>query len=107
IPKLKRVRLRHLLTHTIGHDEGLMFSKDIKDRDQDNLLEYIWNSKIVHEPGQYFVYSNAGPYLISALIQEELGVNLSQWINDLLFEPLGIEIFEWKNYGKYCAASSG
>jgi CubicO group peptidase (beta-lactamase class C family) len=107
IPKLGRVKLRHLLNHTIGHEVGLMFSKDIRDRDPETLLDYIWNTEIVYEPGEHFFYSNAGPFLISAIVQEELGVNLSAWINDLVFRPLGIENFEWKNYGKYCAASSG
>lgn len=107
ISKLPRVKLRHLLTHTIGHDVGLMFSKDIKDRDPDTLIEYIWNTDILYEPGEHFVYSNAGPFLFSAIIQEELGENLSDWVNRLLFKPLQIKEFEWKNYGKYCAASSG
>jgi CubicO group peptidase (beta-lactamase class C family) len=107
LPRLRKVRLKHLLNHTIGFPVGLMFSKDIKDRDPNTLLEYILNYEITHDPGDFFVYSNAGPYLISAIIQEELGCNLAEWVGDTLFDPLGITDFEWKNYGKYCAASSG
>jgi len=103
----QRVKLKHLLTHTIGYEVGLLFSKDIKDRSPDTLLEYVFNYPIAHEPGDFFVYSNVGPYILSALIQEELGIGLAEWVNRLLFEPLGISEFSWKNYGKYCAASSG
>jgi CubicO group peptidase (beta-lactamase class C family) len=105
--RLEKVKLRHLLNHTIGYEVGLLFSKDIKERDPETLLEYVFNFDILHEPGEYFMYSNVGPYIISALVQEELGVNLANWVNEMLFMPLGIVQYEWKNYGKYCAASSG
>jgi len=91
----------------VGYDTGLLFSKDIKERDPATLLDYVFNYPIVHEPGEFFVYSNVGPYIISALIQEEVGVNLSEWVRRIIFQPLGVQAFEWKNYGKYCAASSG
>lgn len=104
---LLRVKLRHLLNHSIGYDVGLMFSKDIKDRNADELLDYIFNTEIVHEPGTTFVYSNVGPYIFSSLIGEELGVNLSSWVAKLLFEKIGIIDYTWKNYGDYCAACTG
>jgi len=104
---LSRVKLRHLLNHTIGYDVGLMFSKDLKDRDPDRLLDYIFNTEIIHEPGSRFVYSNVGPYIFSALIGEELGVNLSTWVERHLFNKIGISNYNWKNYGPYCAACTG
>ncbi len=107
LPRLEKVKLRHLLTHTIGHEVGLMFSKKIKDIPPERLLDYIWNTDMTHDPGELFVYSNAGPFLISVLIQEGLGMNLSEWVRDLLFEPLEIKKFEWRKYGKYCAGSTG
>lgn len=107
ISKLNQLTLQHALTHTYGYEDGLMFSKDIKDKDPYTLLDYIFNYDIVHSPGKHFVYSNAGPYLISALIHEELGINLSDWINQILFKKIGISKYEWKNYGKYCAGASG
>ncbi|MDG6922013.1 MAG: serine hydrolase [Nitrososphaerota archaeon] len=107
LPRIERVKLKHLMTHTIGHNIGLMFSKEIAGIPSDKLLEYIWNADITHEPGEFFVYSNAGPFLVSVLIQEELGTNLSDWIGNVLFDPLRIHNFEWKNYGKYCAAATG
>lgn len=105
--RLRRIKLKHLLTHTYGFDVGLMFSKDIKDIDPYSLLEYVFNHDLVYEPGKHFVYSNVGPYVISAIIQEELGLNLSEFVKRVLFQKIGISNFEWKNYGKYCAGSSG
>jgi len=107
IEKLKKFKLIHLLTHTYGYADGLLFSKDIKDKDPYTLLEYLLNYDIVYEPGKHFVYSNVGPYLFSAIVQEELGINLAEMVDKLLFQPLGISEYQWKNYGKYCAGSSG
>lgn len=107
IEKWKQVTLRHVLTHSIGFSDGLMFSKQIKDKDPYTLLDYIFNTDIVNEPGSTFVYSNVGPYLLSVLIQEQLGINLSEWIDQILFQKIGITRWEWKNYGKYCAAATG
>lgn len=104
---VRKITLRHLLTHTIGYDKGLLFSKDVQGRDPSSLLDYLWREDIVHEPGTHFVYSNAGPYMLSAIIQEELGLGLAEWVARYLFRPLGIVDFEWKSYGQYCAASSG
>jgi len=107
IEKWEQVTLRHVLTHSIGFSDGLMFSKQIKEKKPGTLLDYIFNTDIVNEPGSTFVYSNVGPYLISVFIQEQLGVNLSEWINQILFQKIGITVWEWKNYGKYCAAATG
>lgn len=107
IEKLKRVTLQHVLTHTIGYADGFLFSKDIKEKDPFTLLDYVFNYDITHEPGECFVYSNVGPYIISALIHEELGVSLSEWVRQMLFQKIGIKNFEWKNYGKYCAGATG
>jgi len=107
ISKLERVTLRDVLTHTMGYADGLLFTKDIKDKDPYTLLEYVFNYDIVYEPGERFVYSNVGPYIISALIHEELGINLSDWVNETLFKKIDIHEYEWKNYGKYCAGASG
>lgn len=107
IEKLKRVTLKHVLTHTIGYADGLLFSKEIKDKDPFSLLEYVFNYDIVYEPGEHFVYSNVGPYIISALIQEEFGINLSDWIKTILFDKIDIINYSWKNYGNYCAGATG
>lgn len=107
LPKLEEITLKHLLNHTIGFNEGLMFSKNIKDINPDDLVNYVFNTDIVHNPGKFFVYSNAGYFIISVIIQEVLGQNLSQWIEDLLFKRIDINNFQWKNYGKYCAGATG
>lgn len=107
LEKLEKVTLKHVLTHSIGYADGLLFSKNIKDMDPFSLLDYVFNYDITYEPGSTFVYSNVGPYIISALIHEYLNINLSDWINNTLFSKIDINNYEWKNYGKYCAGATG
>ena len=107
ILKLEEVSLKHLLTNTIGYADGLLFSNDIADKDPFTFLDYIFNYDITYNPGETFIYSNVGPYIISALIQEELEMNLAEWVSRNLFQKIGIKNFEWKNYGNYCAGATG
>ena len=107
IGKLRKLKLKHLLTLSLGHTEGLLYKSDIEGKDYSKLIEFVLNYDIPYNPGEYFEYSNAEPYLLSFLIHEEIGLNLSEWVNQTLFSVLGISDFEWINYGKYCAAATG
>lgn len=107
IPRLEKITLKHMLNHTMGFNQGLMFSKDIQNMKAEALIDYVFNTDIAHEPGEFFIYSNAGTFAISVLIEEVLGQNLSEWINELLFKEIDITNYEWKNYGKYCAGATG
>ena len=107
ISALKKVRLRHLLSNTMGHAQGFLFRKDIGNRPMDSLLEYIVETPIVFEPGSHFSYSNVGPYLVSVLVQTQFGVTLSDWVAELIFKPLGILSFTWNKYGDYVAGCTG
>lgn len=107
LEKLKKMKLKHLLTHTMGYNVKLLKSKDIKGMNYYDLLDYTLNYDLVYEPGEYFLYSNAGPYVISAFFQENFRQNISDFINDKIFKKINILNYEWINYGKYCAASTG
>lgn len=104
---LKKLKLKHLLNHTYGFEEGLMFSKDIASLDEYKLLDYIFNYDIKHYPGNYFVYSNVGPYLISVIIQDQLKLSLGEYVFNKIFKKIGITHYEWKKLGHYCAGASG
>lgn len=103
----RAVRLRHLLTSTTGHAEGFLFRADLEGRDRDSLLDHVFAQELAHPPGTHFAYSNAGWYLLSALVREELGVGLSDWVGELLLAPLGITDVTWTRYGRYEAAGTG
>ena len=99
------ITLRDCFKITLGHDKGIMFSKDVKDQDENRLVEYVLNYPIPKMPGVDFVYSNAGTFILSTLVSEYLGISLDDFVYKYLFSKLKIEDYTWKKYGKYCAFS--
>jgi CubicO group peptidase (beta-lactamase class C family) len=104
---LRAVRLRHLLTNTMGYSEGFLFRTDLQGRDPDSLIDHVFAHDLVHPPGSHFAYSNVGWYLISAIVTDELGVSLREWVHDLLLRKLGIRDAGWVSYGRYDAGGTG
>lgn len=106
IDKLKKIQVKHLLTHTVGYDHVLLMRDDIKDMDPYEYATYVVNYPIVHEPGTRYLYSNAGFYLLSIFLQHFLQEDLLIFIERELFNPLGIINFTWEKYGNYLAGAT-
>src|SRR5690625_1152039 len=93
--KLKKVKIKHLLTHTIGYKDILLMRNDIAHLDPSEYLNNVVNAPIVYEPGKYYLYSNAGFYLLSVVLQEFLQEDLLFFTKRELFDPLGVKAFKW------------
>lgn len=103
---LERVKLKHLLNHTIGFDDVLLMRGDIAGIDPTTFVDHIVNSPIVHEPGEHYLYSNAGYYLLSVFLQEHLEQDLLAYADRVLFSRLGIVDYRWERYGSYLAGAT-
>ena len=98
LERLDKLTIEDLLTLRVGHNKGLLFSKDVALLPaKTNLLEYVFNYDMLHNPGEYFVYNNAATYILSAIIQQETKINLSDWVKEYIFKPLNINEFKWEN----------
>ncbi|MEW8973515.1 MAG: serine hydrolase [Tissierellaceae bacterium] len=106
LPYLKKIKVKHLLTHTIGYDKILLMRDDIAEMDPFTYLNYIVNEPIVHQPGEHYLYSNAGFYLLSVVLQEFLKEDLLQFTNRHLFKKLNIKNYKWEKYGNYLAGAT-
>lgn len=106
LPFLEKIQIKHLLTHTIGYDEVLLMRGDIKDMDPFTYVDYIVNKPIVYEPGEHYLYSNAGFYLLSVVLQEFVQEDLLKFIDKHLFKKLNIENYKWEKYGDYLAGAT-
>ena len=103
---LGKVKVKHLLTHTIGYDKVLLMRGDIVDLDPFTYLDYVINEPIKHEPGEHYLYSNAGFYLLSAVLQAFIKEDLLAFIDRHLFKPLAIQDYSWDKYGDYLAGAT-
>jgi CubicO group peptidase (beta-lactamase class C family) len=104
---LQAVRLRHLLTNTMGFDEGFLFRDDLHGQDLDALVPHAFSRELVHPPGAHFAYSNVGWFLLSVLVREQLGMTLSDWVTVHVLGKLGITDVTWVRYGRYEAGGTG
>ncbi|MDN6161392.1 MAG: beta-lactamase family protein, partial [Atopostipes sp.] len=106
LEKIKRIKIKHLLTHTIGFEDVLMMREDIRDMDPFNYVNYILNYPLIYEPGDYYLYSNAGFYLLSVVLEEFIQEDLTQFLKREFFNLLGIKKFTWEKYGDYLAGAT-
>lgn len=103
---LKEIKVKHLLTHTTGYRDLLLYSKDIRESDYDDLFDYVINYPLYHRPGTHFLYSNAGYYLLAVTMEEYLKYDLFDFVEEKLLKPLGIENRSWGKFGNYIAGAT-
>lgn len=106
LEKLQKLKVKHLLTHTVGYDEVLLMRGNLQNKDPYSLVDYVINYPIVHNPGEHYLYSNAGFYLLSIFLQELLGRDLLDIADELFFLKLGITNYRWEKYGNYLAGAT-
>ncbi len=109
IEKIKKWDIKTLLTHTTGCEKIIMSAKEIKEKqlDTSNIINYALNVDIPYEVGTRFAYNNVEPFILSVFFQEKFGINLSDFINENIFNKLDIKEYKWDNYGKYCPGCTG
>lgn len=109
IEKIKKWDIKNLLTHTTGYEKIIMSAKEIKEKqlDTSNIINYALNVDIPYEVGTRFAYNNVEPFILSVFFQEKFGINLSDFINENIFNKLDIKEYKWDNYGKYCPGCTG
>jgi CubicO group peptidase (beta-lactamase class C family) len=95
---LKAMRVRHLLSMVTGHAEdttGRMAKRGGKD-----WVKGFLALEVENEPGAPFVYNSGASYMLSAIVQKVTGMKLEEYLKPRLFEPLGIEKWDWETCPK-------
>jgi CubicO group peptidase (beta-lactamase class C family) len=100
------ITLRHLLTMSSGikWDETLPWGDPKNDEphlgyDKDPL-RYVLSKPIAAAPDALWTYNGGGTDLLGNILERVSGKPLAQFAREVLFNPLGITDFEWKNYPK-------
>jgi CubicO group peptidase (beta-lactamase class C family) len=87
---LAKLRVRHLLSMSTGHET------DATPRyDESNWSRAFLGRPIAHEPGTVFTYNSGATYMLSALIQKISGHTLLEYLRPRLLDPLGIADATW------------
>lgn len=91
-PNLAKMRVKHLLSMSTGHEEdptGRVMSTD-------DWVKAFLSLDVEQEPGTLFVYNTAGTYMLSAILHKLTGESLIDYLTPRLFEPLGIVGATWE-----------
>lgn len=91
---LASMTVEHLLTMTTG--QALDSWQIMVERADNDWINTFFNVPVVHAPGTRFFYNNGATYLLSAIVQRTTGMNLSEYLQPRLFEPLGIAAAGWE-----------
>lgn len=98
--KLARVKVRHLLTQTMGIGDGYLFENDRYTYGTDDWARLILSKPLEHEPGEKFVYSNSTYYLLSCIVHKVTGMTTDMFLRTHLFRHMGIDAFAWETCPK-------
>lgn len=97
IQRIEKWTIKTLLTLTIGYEKKMLDSKHLPSIQGENYGDVVLNTELNHEPGEFFIYSNAAMYLASIVFQNATGIKLADFANEYLFSPLGIEHIYWQD----------
>ena len=87
-PRFEKLTVYHLLTMTTGHTAET-FSKM---QTSDDWVRTFFELPPANEPGTAFFYDIGAQYVLNFLILQETGLNVEEYLEPRLLEPLGIEL---------------
>lgn len=83
-----RVTIRQLLTHHSGLPAGKQLWRLALNREQAKRI--VLETPLICNPGNCFLYSDLGADVMGWVIEEIAGQSLDAFLNERLFEPLGM-----------------
>jgi CubicO group peptidase (beta-lactamase class C family) len=103
-PGWDQVTLRHLLTMSSGMQWNENLGWDDPKNDEPHLgreadpIRYILSKPIAKPADTVWTYNGGGTDLLGNILERVSGKPLEAFAREVLFQPLGITDFEWKNY---------
>jgi CubicO group peptidase (beta-lactamase class C family) len=89
---LAALRVKHLLTMSVGHarDSTPIITKE------ENWVKSFLSLPIENPPGSVFLYNSGATYMLSAIVQKVSGQKVIDYLRPRLFTPLGIRGMTWE-----------
>lgn len=81
------ITIHHLLTHTSGLGQPpIRFTEDSRDQ----VIAAMLRAPVKSAPGSAFEYSNAGYWLLAAIIERASGLSYEQYLREHVLTPAGM-----------------
>ena len=87
----KNMTVRHLLTMS----SGVTFN-EFGAITETNWIKSFFDSSLIFEPGRRFLYNSMNTFMLSAIVRQISGQGLMAFLQDRLWEPLGIRNVFWE-----------
>jgi CubicO group peptidase (beta-lactamase class C family) len=90
------ITIRHLIHHTSGLRDYLTLARIAGMRDDDyftdaEVVDLLARQKELNfKPGEQYLYSNSGYFLLSQIIKKVSGKSLREYAEEEIFQPLGM-----------------
>jgi len=92
-PFLAQMTVKDLLTMSAGQ------SPDPTGRISSSSQQWVRDflaTPVLKEPGTEFLYNSMATFMLSAIVQKVTGEKIAEYLRPRLFEPLGIEGYDWE-----------
>lgn len=87
LPEDKReLTVHQLLTHTSGLSRRYEFG-DVDRLDRDAVVHHLLKPALAHEPGTAFEYSNAGYFILAAIVDKQSPKGFDEYLREHIFKP--------------------
>ena len=99
----KKISIRHLLNHTSGIRDYLTISslKGLGDNDyyeDKDVMKWLINQRELNfNPGDEFLYSNSGYWLLGQIVNKVAGMNMADFAKKEIFDPLNMTSTHFHN----------
>ncbi len=84
----RRVKIEHLLTHTMGIEKGCLFEADRYGVPSEDWVDWVLRQPLPHAPGEHYAYSNSTFYLLSVVVERVTGSAFHDFTPELDFAAL-------------------
>lgn len=85
----KEITIHQLLTHTAGMID-VIGQGDFDYIPREEFFKRLFETKLIHEPGSKYAYSNAGYSILARVIELVSGQDYEPFLNQHLFKPAGM-----------------
>ncbi len=91
---LAAMTVQSLLTMSTGHAKDSMPA--LRTPGNEDWIKTFLALPVEHPPGTHFIYNTGATYMLSAIIQSKTGKTLAEYLKPRLFDPMGIEDYDWE-----------
>lgn len=89
------ISIRHLLQMASGLDWTESGKNPLSNNAESyygsGLYELVTRQKVLHQPGQNFIYQSGNSQLLGYIVEKATGKTLSEYVREKLWEPIGAE----------------